>query len=163
MSFDAAGGAKAIRVWMKAQGIAGRVKSENYSMGSSINVYLANPSPEVVAQVKAFADDYKYGDFDGRDDSYEYRADRPELPQAKYVFVNSEFSEILLQRAWNWVCEYYQLDSAPADYDQSCNWFSDRFREYGSTLSRRALNGAIPGFWAMYQAEAAQVQELAVA
>jgi hypothetical protein len=163
MSFDAAGGAKAIRQWMKAQGIVGRVRSENYSMGSSINVYLANPNPEVVANVKAFADDYKYGDFDGMDDSYNYRADRPELPQAKYVFVNSEFDDVILQRAWMWICQYYQLDGAPADYDQACNWRSERFCEYGSTLARRALNGSIPGFWAMYEAEAAQVAELAEA
>jgi hypothetical protein len=163
MSFDAAGGAKAIRQWMKAQGIPGRVRSENYSMGSSINVYLQNPQPEVVAQVKAFADDYKYGDFDGMDDSYNYRADRPELPQAKYVFVNSDFDAIILQRAWEWVCRYYGLKDAPADYDQACNWFSDYCREYGSTLARRALNGSISGFWVVYQAEAAQVAELAVA
>jgi hypothetical protein len=162
MSFDAAGGAKAIRQYLKAQGIPGRVRSENYSMGSSINVYLANPNPEVVAQVRAFADDYKYGDFNGMDDSYEYRKDRPDLPQAKYVFVNCDFDAVILQRAWMWVCQYYGLDQygAPADYDQACNWYSEYCCEYGSCLARRALSGAIPGFWAMYQAEANQVAEM---
>lgn len=60
---------KAFKVW---------VRSESYSGGSSIRVYcsddMGNPIPDVdFKELKDFSDSLRSGDFNGMDDSYNYR------------------------------------------------------------------------------------------
>lgn len=79
--------AKAIRQYLKAEGIKGRVRSECFAGGTSVNIRLdASTSEEQLEQVSAHVSQYKYGAFDGMIDLYEYDNRRDDIPQVKYVF-----------------------------------------------------------------------------
>lgn len=138
-----AAAAKAIRVWMKANGYVGSVKSDSYSMGSSVNVYVEDFNPVQYKALDEYADQYQYGDFNGMEDIYEFRKDRPDLPQVKYVFVNNSMSDAMRQRIWDFARDYYlHLDEMPADYEQARNLRIDSFGIWVSDLVFRLFNGA---------------------
>lgn len=65
--------AKIIRAELKKHGIAGRVKSSNYTGGSSVDVYVSDQLPATVQKIKEFCSDYKAGYFDGQTDMYVYQ------------------------------------------------------------------------------------------
>lgn len=139
-----AAAAKMIRVWLKAQGIKARVTSEGYSMGSSVNVEIYDQAPDVVAKVEAFAKQFQYGHFDGMQDLYEYSNSRADIPQAKYVFVRNALSGELKQEIWDFALNFYgikNIEGAPVDYDQACNFRIQNFACYGSDLVYRLASG----------------------
>lgn len=137
-----AAAAQQVRAWMRANGYVGRATSDSYSMGSSLNVYVTDLPPDRYAALDQFADQYQYGDFDGMDDSYNYRADRPNLPQVKYVFVNNAMSDEMRQNIWNFARGYYlHLDEMPADYEAARNLRIDNFNCWVSELVYRLFNG----------------------
>lgn len=71
------------------------VKSEVYSMGSSVRVEMTDQTPATRKAIEALAAKYQYGHFDGMTDTYEYTNSRKDIPQAKYVFVNNDLSATL--------------------------------------------------------------------
>jgi len=99
--------AQAIRKELKALGIKASVKSKGYSMGDSVNVYLSDETPEVVAQVKDLTGKYQYGHFNGMEDIYEYSNCSDDLPQTKFLFVNNEISDELRAKVTTFVDNYY--------------------------------------------------------
>jgi hypothetical protein len=89
MKNESAIAAKEIRTILKKQYPEYKfsVRSEVYSMGSSINVEASTPvSEEHKQEIIALADQYQACDFDGMDDSTTYRKNQKNLPRAKYVF-----------------------------------------------------------------------------
>ena len=85
---DAAIVAKEIRAILKAHGVKGSVRSENYSGGNAVDVCLAEEiSPEVYAKIYWEADKFRAGHFNGMEDIYEYRP--MSGPSANYIFFNS--------------------------------------------------------------------------
>lgn len=83
-----AAAAKAIRKELKTAfpGVSFSVKSEAYSMGTSVNVYWTDgPTSK---EVNSIIGKYQYGHFDGMIDCYEYSNRREDLPQVKFVFAN---------------------------------------------------------------------------
>ena len=85
---DAAIVAKEIRGILKANNVKGSVRSDNYSGGNAVRVYLAEEiSPEVYAKIFWEADKFRAGDFNGMEDIYEYRPTNG--PSANYIFFNS--------------------------------------------------------------------------
>jgi len=93
---------KAIRAEIKAAfpGVPFKIRSENYSGGNSVNVYIGNREQiehpvygqiwknETGDKVMEMIRKYQYGHFDGMNDIYEYSNDRKDIPQVKFVFVN---------------------------------------------------------------------------
>ncbi len=83
--------AKAIRTELKAAfpDVKFSVKSRGFSMGNSVTVrYPATGlHPHEIQRVKAIAERYQVGHFDGMTDSYDYSNRRDDLPQVKYVHV----------------------------------------------------------------------------
>ena len=80
--------AKMIRQELKKHGIKATVKSESYSMGSSINIRIMQDLlPAAIKQIKEFADQFQQGHFNGMEDIYEYSNSRDDLP-----FISSEYS-----------------------------------------------------------------------
>jgi len=138
-----AAAAKQIRVWLKAQGIAARVNSEGYSMGSSVNVYIEDQMPEVVAKVKAFAEKYQYGHFNGMEDIYEYSNSRDDIPQAKFVFVNNYISDAMRQEIWDFILGYYgnNFEGAPDDAKNASNYRVIDWNMYGDQMIYRLFQG----------------------
>ena len=139
---QAAQAAKQIRVWLKSKGIPARVTSENYSMGSSVRIYVADLVPALRDEVKAFADKYQYGDFNSMDDLYEYRNEKNDLPKAKYVTVNNAISDELRQDIWEYMLMAYSgMEGAPALAKDAYNFRNLNFAECGSTLIYRLFTG----------------------
>ena len=115
-----AAAAKAVRAFMKAQGIKGAVKASRSAGTSSIRVSLTNGTPSQTATVTEFAKQYQYGHFDGMYDSYEFSNCIEGLPQVKYVFVEAEFDTETKQKALDALCTEFNLpamvyESAPYD------------------------------------------------
>lgn len=85
---EAAQVAKAIRGILKAHGVKGSARSDNYSGGNAVRVYLADEiSPELYAKIFWEADKFRAGHFNGMEDIYEYR--KVDGPSADYIFFNS--------------------------------------------------------------------------
>lgn len=49
---------------------------------------------------------FRYGDFDGMRDTYEYSNVRKDIPQVQYIFFNRSFDELTLESAFNLVKGY---------------------------------------------------------
>ena len=157
---DYALGAKMIRQWLKAEGIVGRVTSEGYSMGSSINVYVQDQVPEVYAKVKEYAGKFQYGHFNGMEDIYEYSNCNDKLPQAKFVFVNNEISDEMRQKIWDFALGYYSdMEGAPADVKQAYNFRLVNWGMWGDQLVYRLFAGGFNQneFWNFVAAQQAKV------
>lgn len=101
--------ASLIRAYLKKIGVPGRVRSEGFSMGDSVNVDIVDISPDVMSKIESFAKDYQAGSFDGMNDIYEYSNRRKDIPQTKYLFVNVTFTDELKQAAWSYILENYGL------------------------------------------------------
>lgn len=85
---EAAQVAKEIRAILKANGVKGSVRSDNYSGGNAVRVYLADEiSPAVYAKIFWEADKFRAGRFNSMEDIYEYR--HTGGPSANYIFFNS--------------------------------------------------------------------------
>ena len=102
-----------IRKQLKANGINARVRSENYSMGSSVDVDInGDYLPAAIEEIKAYCAQFQYGHFDGMTDCYEYSNRNDDLPQAKHVFVRVHRSEELKEAASEFVSQMFgELDS----------------------------------------------------
>lgn len=80
--------AKEIRAILKANGAKGSVRSDNYSGGNAVRVYLADEiSPDVYAKIFWEADKFRAGDFNSMEDIYEYR--HTGGPSVDYIFFKS--------------------------------------------------------------------------
>ena len=135
-----------IRAKLKANGIKASVRSESYSGGSSVRVYLTDPMPAVVNQVTEFAERYQYGSFDGMQDLYEYTNVNKDLPQVKYVFVECHYSDQLRQAAWDHIRDWYCLgDDVTTDANQAHKVRIDDV--WGSCVIHRVLGGRECNLW----------------
>lgn len=80
--------AKEIRAILKANGVKGSVRSENYSGGNSVRVYLDQEISNVLyAKIYFEADKFRAGQFNAMEDIYEYRS--VDGPSADYIFFTS--------------------------------------------------------------------------
>ena len=134
--------ASMIRQYMRANGIAGSVRSESYSMGSSVNVSVVDMQPAAVAALEAYANQFQYGNFNGMEDIYEYSNSREDIPQVKYVFVRNEISAGLRQQIWDFVRGYYAgMENAPVDANEAGSFYNQSFNQYGSNIIYRQFAG----------------------
>jgi len=130
-----ASAAKMIRQFMKANGIAGSVRSSSYSMGSSINVDVQDLLPAQYAELKAFANQFQYGHFDGMIDLYEYSNSRDDIPQVKFVFVNNRMSDELGEKIYQFIKGYYSgMEGAPESFKEAHSFYNKNFNDYASHL-----------------------------
>lgn len=68
-----------------------QVRSESYSMGSSVDVdWTDGPTTDMVEEI---IKKYQYGHFNGMEDLYEYSNTREDIPQVKFVMTQREISE----------------------------------------------------------------------
>ena len=92
MKTEAAKCAAEIRKALRAKGIKASVKSDNFSMGDSVRVKIANIiGPQMLGQLKSEFSKYEYGRFDGMQDLYEYTNVRDDIPQTKYLFIEYDY------------------------------------------------------------------------
>ncbi len=148
MKSESAKGAAMIKKFIKDLGVAASVRSENYSMGSSINVSVEDQPPAMYEKIKSFANNFQYGHFNGMEDIYEYSNNRKDIPQAKFVFVNNKISSVLKQEIWDYAKAYYSgLEEAPSDVAEACKFYHEGFHMYGDQFIYKLFNGDWPEFW----------------
>lgn len=94
------------------------VRSENYSMGNSINVNFTNRY-DLLKEVEAKLNKYKDGKFDGMTDCYDYSPNPNNLPRTKYLFVKCEISQDLRDKVANKIAENFGIE----DPDDNKAWF----------------------------------------
>ena len=98
---DAALAAKAIKARFKSE-LGLKVisaRSEIYAGGSSVNIDIANPRPEVLEAAERIANEYVYGHFNGMEDIYEFDAPDNGNPKVSFVFVNPHWDGDIMERA----------------------------------------------------------------
>ncbi len=122
--------ALAVRQWLKAEGIPGRVTSKNYSMGDSVTVRLVDQVPAVYQKVKEYCAQYEYNNVN--------RA----IPQTKYLFVNNDLGEELQQKIWDFARDRYEVLAAlPADVTKVYNIYVPQLGRYASNVPRELFGG----------------------
>lgn len=137
-----AGAAKMIRAYMKANGIAGSVRSSSYSMGSSVNVNVQDLNPDQYAELKSYVNQFQYGHFDGMYDIYEMSNNREDIPQVKYAFVNNKMSDELAQKIYDFAKGYFAgMEDAPENFQESYKFYNKKFDQYGNHLVGKLFMG----------------------
>lgn len=110
MRSEAAQAAAIIRKELKQNGIKASVKSDTYSMGSSVRVSVKQDVlPIVQKRIESFCSRFAYQSGMDIDDS-PINSFRDDVPQARFVFVNFEFSDELRERAKTFVSGWYDDD-----------------------------------------------------
>lgn len=150
---EAAQAAKEIRKELKAINVKASVKSQTFSMGNSVDVYVTDLSPEIEEQVQSICKKYQYGHFDGMTDSYEISNLNSNLvAQAKYVFVENKPSEEMIENILNW------LDSKDThkqfSTDEQIKKFYNDYSMSRYLLARKLFRGydLFGGYWEQKQA-----------
>lgn len=108
--------AATIRKELKKHGVKGRVTCKSYSGGSSVTVSLPGVAPWIAEKVSQFANQFRYGHFNGMEDIYEHSNTNNDLPQVKFVFVNNNFTQEQIDQARQEVEGMLQLDRF-SEYD----------------------------------------------
>ena len=137
-----AAAAKMIRQYMKVNGIAGSVRSQGYSMGSSINVNVQDLNPIQYAALNSYGRQFEYGSFNGMEDIYEYDNVRDDIPQVSYVFVNNKMSNEVGQAIYDFIKGYYAgMEGAPESFADAGSFYNQKFNDYASRLVYRLFSG----------------------
>lgn len=135
--------AKEIRDYLKSKGIAANVTSHSASMTSSVRVKVNDLQPDVFKEIEQRCKQYQYGHFDGMQDMYEYSNSNPDLPQAKYVFVENYYSDEFRQKAWNYIRSTCNGADTCAKKVSDLSYSDQVFNEQANTIIWRLLNGSM--------------------
>lgn len=142
-----AAAARAIRKQLKAHGVAATVRAQSYAGGSSVTVKLEDAPIWTLRAVEQFASRFQMGLFDGMTDSYEYSNRNDDLPQVRFVFVETVYSAGKLQAAWDYArATLGGLEDLPADYMAARNAYVVKWDEYAANLVRRVLRNELGEF-----------------
>ncbi len=140
--------ASIIRKEMKKHSIKGTVKSRSFAGGNAVDIAVEDLLPSVVNKLKAFADQFQSGDFDGMDDSYTYR--NTEGPTASFIHVQCHYSAELKQAGWSHIRTVFGEEEASEDYSEAQN--SIMHGQWVSAFVWQLLNGSeFPEFWTAYK------------
>lgn len=140
MKTQAAMASAAIKKELKAAGFKASVKSSNFSMGNSVDIRVEDVTPLQLKQIEGICGKYQYGSFNGMEDLYEYTNRRDDIPQAKYVHVQVDYSDGMTELAYQYIKgEYAGMEDAPDFYDQAGNHYNQNFQERSTTLVYRLL------------------------
>lgn len=138
--------AKAIRKVIKDMGLKAKVRSEVYSGGSSVWASVVNPQKEQIEAIETATSKYQMGNFDGMYDIYEYNNSQ-DCAQVKYVFIEAEYTDEILQGAWDFVRgRLHGADKAPENQNDAWRWRDEGTGETGFAWIMKAINGSFEGF-----------------
>lgn len=137
--------AKIIKAELKKHGIECRAKSNNYSMGSSVDIYIEDQPPWVVEAIKKQTDKYEYGTFDGMTDCQGVKNRGLDVPQVKYLTIHNSFSEDSERKAWEKLVNHFSGFEG-ATFEKRGSFFNEGAHEYGSTMLWRYLTGYYSDF-----------------
>ena len=88
--------AKILKQKAKELGLEARSYSQSFSGGDSVTIKILSGTDDSYAKLKEYSRQYQYGHFDGMIDLYEISNRRDDIPQTKYLFVNDERLEKII-------------------------------------------------------------------
>jgi hypothetical protein len=129
-----------VRKTLKAAGLDVRVTSEAASMMTAMRVELrGDVLPATRKEVETYCKQFQYGHFDGMVDMYEYSNNRDDIPQVKYVTVDTVYSDEIRQEVYEYLCENFaDFADLSGSYRDNAN-MSTRSGEWVSTYVHRVL------------------------
>ena len=137
-----------IRKHLKAHGIAARVTSESASMMTAVRVQLTgDPLPAARKEIETYCKQFQYGHFDGMIDMYEYSNGRDDIPQVKYITIDTQYSDEIKQEVYEYLCaNFADFSDLSGNYVDNAN--ASAGREWVSTWVHRVLMGSLNcDFW----------------
>jgi hypothetical protein len=115
---------------LKANGhgaIAAKIKSvkySSYSGGDSVRVLAVNLVKPERELLEAILRDYQYGSFDGMTDCYNYDNRDPKVErQAKYVFLNTEFTPDVIESVKATLRDEYLVTDDKSAHEKRGRWY----------------------------------------
>ena len=82
--------AKILKQKAKELGLEARAYSDSFSGGDSVTIKILSGTDDSFAKLKEYSRKYQSGHFDGMTDMYEYSNSRDDIPQTKYLMINDE-------------------------------------------------------------------------
>lgn len=145
--------AKEIRQFLKSQGLKAKVKSDSYSMGSSVDIYFTDQDHGKIAAIRSEIEKWKYGNFNCIEDIYEDNNHRDDIAQVKYVIIHESYSDELKAKAWLWYRAYVGdiAKNEPFKYPENHNdikyfeqySFFEKEADYGSIYEGQCILRAV--------------------
>lgn len=133
--------AKLIKAQLKKSGIKCTAKSDNFSMGSSVDINLENQPPWVMKAIEEQTDKYEYGTFDGMTDCQGTKNRDFDGPQTKYLSINNRFTDDIKKAAWLELCDIMQELQGKEEEDPN-NFRMDDAQCWGADMVWRYLISA---------------------
>ena len=142
--------AKLCKAYVKSLGLDCSVSSSRYSGGDSVRVSLPDDMhPAMLSTIKSALAKYQYGHFDGMQDMYEYSNRKADIPQTKYLVIESRYSDAVKQAAYDLIrATWSGFEGAPASYADSYN-FRAPSNEWAPTMVARMLSAQIDDNWSI--------------
>ncbi|MBN1892325.1 MAG: hypothetical protein JW780_06040 [Clostridiales bacterium] len=114
------------------------VRSSTFAGGDDVRIgWVDGPSNK---EIEAIVSKYEEGHFDGMTDMYEYSNRRDDIPQAKYIFAQKEFSQAARERAIKEISVKYS-HWFPEGFDPSAYYPKPNL--HGDMILHRYLNGTL--------------------
>ena len=123
-----------------------KFKSENFSMGSSVDVYATDLPPFIRSKIEEVIKKYEYGRFDSMTDCYEYTNRNDNIPQAKYVTLNVSRSDEMDKALIAFMVSFYS-DCEGLTFENHNTFYLEGHRLYASELMHRLFRGSFSYFW----------------
>jgi hypothetical protein len=123
--------AKLLKKKAKEMGLVATSKSHNYTGGDSVNVYITEGTDANLEKFKEYSGQYKYGHFDGMIDLYEYSNTRDDIPQTKYLFVQDDRADTIIQDNLDQTQKrFYEHEFKLNDYDLTSWQWLNKLRDH---------------------------------
>jgi hypothetical protein len=151
---QAALAAKEIKKYIKSLGVNCSVRSNNFSMGDSVDITVYDQHPDIIKKIRDNIDKYEYGTFDGMNDCQGIKNRDFAGPQAKYVHINNELSTEIRQAGLDYIRKHFNgCEELPELYND--NNHTRIFDEWTLSIVHRLLNGSMDTssveFWNEYR------------
>lgn len=111
------------------------VRSENYSMGNSIDVSFSDRY-DLLKEIEDKLNKYQDGKFDGMTDCYDYSPNPHNLPRTKFLFIKCEVSNDLKDKIYTKLAENFGI----SDKNNNMEWYKV-FNSWKDQVLWGVLNG----------------------
>lgn len=152
--------AKTIKRAIVAMGYPCRAKSDNFSMGDSVDIYVQDLPPAIFKELEERFEPHEYGTFDGMTDCQGFKNRDFDGAQTKYLNLHNEISPEVKQAAWDHIRAEFGHMEAPALYEDAQSYRI--WNNYAPEVIYRALradvdsNEGLPqSFWDTHGAKPA--------
>jgi len=126
---------KFCKQYIKSIGLTCRTKSSSFAGGNSVDVFLTDIPPTVIASIKAEFEQYESGYFNAYKDIYEYKSNQSNVPTVKYLTVNNQFSDNTVNKAWSFLRGLYPANAEllPVDLNEAKykKWCKNDYHDIG--------------------------------